>query len=382
MATQQFPDFQLPVREASSFILDSHLARRALRCREEGISLFLRDLVSEIDSLAQSCHLPEFTDHGLPHLCSLIDRASEWTVGDGTPLVDQLTFDESATLLIALLVHDLGMLSQNPDDEPPPSTVSFFDVATWVRRSHIARLRCLMSRVFDGSEHSQTVRGDLVQNAITVAELHGRWGWQFPDSLDPRTRGLAAIVAVVDLLDEDARRCDSRTLLSHRKGTVENKAHWIRHSLTSSRVMIKRNRVGVTIVSPAGTTSLIAPVFDALRNQYLLINAYKHELRPFGFQRLDIIFNMPAGLPDTSGEQLPLVGQIDEFATESALVYHLLNTFFPEALLDRSRIAPESLTHLENLDLASVDLALFEQVRSSMDFRSTQERSFRAILSR
>lgn len=76
-----------------------------------------------IHRLTASCYLPEFTDHGLSHVCSLVERISTWTCEQGTEasqlLVERLSADERATLLMAVLFHDIGMLSQRPDDLPP-----------------------------------------------------------------------------------------------------------------------------------------------------------------------------------------------------------------------------------------------------------------------
>jgi hypothetical protein len=118
------PDPDISLREARDFIFSSPLGRGALAALAwPQWPLVLHDLIEVIHRLVQSCHLPEFTDHGLPHLCSLIDRLSLWQSGGGQAVVEQLTPDESATLLLATLLHDLGMLSQNEADLPdnPPA---------------------------------------------------------------------------------------------------------------------------------------------------------------------------------------------------------------------------------------------------------------------
>lgn len=70
------PDPEIGLRDARDFILGSPLSRRALGCSQPFLFLFLHDLLEVVYRLVQSCHLPEFTDHGLPHLCSLVDRVS------------------------------------------------------------------------------------------------------------------------------------------------------------------------------------------------------------------------------------------------------------------------------------------------------------------
>src|SRR5206468_905627 len=121
------PDPEISLRDARDFIISSSLARRAMAGGPADMPLFLHDLLEIVHRLVQSCHLPEFTDHGLPHLCSLVDRVSRWetpSVGAASPesLCARLQPREAAILLIALLIHDLGMLSQNPIDLPDDAT--------------------------------------------------------------------------------------------------------------------------------------------------------------------------------------------------------------------------------------------------------------------
>ena len=68
--TRPLPDPDVSLRDARDFIVSTALARKALRCRWNLFPVALHDLVEVIHRLVQSCHLPEFTDHGLPHLCS------------------------------------------------------------------------------------------------------------------------------------------------------------------------------------------------------------------------------------------------------------------------------------------------------------------------
>ncbi|MBD3175425.1 MAG: hypothetical protein GF320_09595 [Armatimonadia bacterium] len=54
--------------DAADFILDSPLGRKAQQTADQpGVGVFLRDTIAEIYRLQLSCHLAEFTDHGLPH---------------------------------------------------------------------------------------------------------------------------------------------------------------------------------------------------------------------------------------------------------------------------------------------------------------------------
>ena len=123
---RSLPDPEINLRDARDFILSSLLARTALNGTDSSLALFLHDLLDAIYRLALSCHLPEFTDHGLPHLCSLVDRVSRWELpprpNNPRPyLCESLSSDEASVLLIALLIHDIGMLSQNPIDLPEGS---------------------------------------------------------------------------------------------------------------------------------------------------------------------------------------------------------------------------------------------------------------------
>src|SRR5207248_10095690 len=122
---RSLPDPDLSLRDASDFIFDSPLARRALEDPEpRNLAVFLREVIQAIYKLTVSCHLPEFTDHGLGHLYSLVDRLSRWTIigteANPKAVVEHADFrpKEAAILLLATLLHDIGMLSQRPEDLP------------------------------------------------------------------------------------------------------------------------------------------------------------------------------------------------------------------------------------------------------------------------
>src|SRR6266853_1131263 len=282
------PDPDLSLRDASDFIFDSALCRRALaNPRPPGLALILREFIAGIHRLTVSCHLPEFTDHGLGHLCSLVDRVSRWSApGSGAVpqlIVDGLSWEECAVLLLAILLHDIGMLSQRPEDLPPGSpheaAKHLRDVPTWVRRTHIPRMERVARRLFAGTALEPLLSEPVIQRAFIVAKAHGQWPWQWnPAEFTGRDAGLAALVAVADLLDEDSARCDSATLLRHRFGSAENCAHWIRHGLTAGRVIVESGRVFVRFARPPGSDAQLDPVFVALRNHFLLVRLYLREL--------------------------------------------------------------------------------------------------------
>jgi hypothetical protein len=152
------PDPDLSLRDASDFVFDSGLCRKALRNPSPpSLAVVLREIVSGIHRLTVSCHLPEFTHHGLGHLCSLVDRLSRWSASSSGAvpqlIVDGLSEEECAILLLGTLLHDIGMLSQRPEDLPPgsPQAVAkpLRDIPTWVRRTHIPRMERVARRLFD-----------------------------------------------------------------------------------------------------------------------------------------------------------------------------------------------------------------------------------------
>jgi hypothetical protein len=198
------PDPEINLRDARDFIIGSPLARRALLSSQPSLTLFLHDLLEVVYRLVQSCHLPEFTDHGLPHLCSLVERVSRWELPPTSGRVSQILCDvldpeEAAILLVALLIHDLGMLSQNPGDLPDDAPAVqrkalWSDVATWVRQTHVARLEKLLRRIMRGHDHQGILQSDFLKAALEVAKSHQRWPWEWSGDwkTQARLRGLAA----------------------------------------------------------------------------------------------------------------------------------------------------------------------------------------------
>jgi len=341
MVTDIF-DFKTDLRVASDFILSTSLCRKALQASlPGGTANIIRDIIHTIDQLVQSCHLPEFTDHGIAHLVSLIDRADQWTVGDDKFLVELLNPDETVMLVLAILTHDLGMLSQDPlDMETGESTKGMSNVASWVRKTHCKRLRRLLKRVLDIPGYTEFAQSHFFDLLCYIAMAHEEWSWQKKPQHYPQIRknttevmadgyqisadracGIAAVVAVCDILDEDYLRCDTETLILHRQGNVLNKAHWIRHLLTKERVYIKKNRFHVTfrwlqyerdhrglpvVNDPSGCQSGARRkiALDALKNQFssaLLYNddlsALKADLGDPSFREEDEMVPIPWNLP-------------------------------------------------------------------------------------
>jgi len=98
-------------------------------------------------------------------------------------VVEQVDFDSdhAAILLVATLVHDIGMLSQRPEDMPKPDDqlggFSQKDVPSWVRQTHIPRLRNLLERILEETEFRDHINHTIISRAIKVAQAHGKWPW-------------------------------------------------------------------------------------------------------------------------------------------------------------------------------------------------------------
>jgi len=339
-------DFKTDLRVASDFILSTSLCRKALEASlPGGTANIIRDIIKTVDLLVQSCHLPEFTDHGISHLVSLVDRADQWTVGDDKYLAELLNPDEAAVLILALLSHDLGMLSQDPlDMETVQSTKGMSNVANWVRTTHCKRLRELLKRTlkrYPNKRYPKFVQSNFFDLLCHVAMAHEEWSWQKQSQHYPNIRkvvavsdggykifadrvcGIAAVVAVCDILDEDSLRCDTETLLHHRQGNILNKAHWIRHLLTKDRVYIKKNKFEVTFRwlrygpderglniqnDPSGcqSGSRRKIALDALKNQFSSALLYNDDLSALKADLGDPTYNdeedemesIPWNLPD------------------------------------------------------------------------------------
>ncbi len=364
----------------------SSLMRKALDTTWPQFHVAVHDLVEEIERLAHSCHLPEFTDHALPHICSLVDRIAQWTCADGRNITEKLSPDQAAVLLVATLLHDLGMISQNegdlPDDASPEDTLSFTgDLPTWVRQTHVMRLPKLANRVAKSLDHEAFTQDHKFEDSICVAEAHQLWPWKWKGSLkgNPDYCSLASILAISDLLDEDCGRCDTKTLLHHRRGTELNVAHWIRHGLSQGRILIQNGQVTVHMVSPPQTTVIFGPVYAALRNHYRLIELYKNDLSPMGGTIINISFTPQSGNPQEESLQLADWDQLEGFETENAFAFQLLRTFMPEAINDVRLLDKGDISRLKAVKMEDVDLTLLRSADGDSGPRSFDERTFHAL---
>lgn len=386
---RDLPDPHLSLRDATDFVFDSLLARRALTDPEpRNLAILIREVVTLIYRLTTSCQMPEFTEHGLPHLCSLLDRVSHWTLktptSQGHFLIDQLTSTEAGQLLLAILIHDIGMLSQRPEDMPSGEeiwqTKSLRDVPYWVRATHVARLPKLLHRALKGTPLAPTLHDPLIDEAMRIAQAHGSWPWDKGfNGLGPRASALSAIVAIADLLDEDSNRCDIETLLNHRQGTHLNCAHWLRHGLTADRVLIREGRIAVELLAPPDTGNKLAPVFAGLRNHFRLALVYRDTLKPLAADALDVDFSPVDGCPTAPSSELQGWNVVPGFTSESALLYHLLSTFMPLGLLDSKRVVATEIARVTRFGMENVDLDDFYLIRGESEPRSGDEQVFRAL---
>jgi hypothetical protein len=292
--------------------------------------------------------------------------------------------EDTAILLTAILFHDIGMLSQRPEDlsEILVAGKEKMDLATWVRSTHVERMERLVFRLFhDVKDYQEILNSDQIRASLRVAKAHGSWPWNkgFSD-LVGKERGLAAIVAVVDLLDEDSGRCDTVTLMRHRQGTPLNIAHWIRHVLTRDRALVVKDRVEVHFVRPPRTNDQIIPVFAALRNHYRMIQLYNDALSLIDIGTVSPVFFPTRGRPRQTSPDLFGWNKISELPTQEALLFHLLDTFFPLSLRDSTRESDENLRRVAGLGMEPVDLSTYHEIRGMLEKRHPIEKSFYAIL--
>ena len=298
-----------------------------------------------------------------------------------------MSAEEAAALLVAIMVHDIGMLSQRaedlPDDDPQRTVKSLGNTANWVRRTHIARLPGLVTRLFAHTQHSSLLEHPVLLRALAIGRAHGVWPWEVGfTTLSGRDAGLAAVVAVADLLDEDAHRCDTTTLLGHRSGTTANMAHWVRHTLTCNRVLVEGGCVTVKLARPPATDGLFAPCFSALRNHYRLTLLYQEALSRLSATILRVEFSPATGVPSEEVATLAAWDQIPEFGTPRALLFHLLQTFMPVALLDARRVPADVIARTTGLGMESVDLQWMTELMGAVEARSPFEAAFRSLLTK
>lgn len=165
---RQFPNFTHDLDKAKKFILSTELCKLAVKANlPEDTEKIIASIIEIIHTLSLSCHLQEFTDHGLPHIVSLINRANMWTGQDRKHIYKKLSSYEAALLVIGLLIHDIGMLSQNPIDLEGDSGKGMLDIASWVRKTHCARIPRLLERLIS-KEFPSFAETDFFRLAIRI----------------------------------------------------------------------------------------------------------------------------------------------------------------------------------------------------------------------
>lgn len=383
------PDQDSPLRDAADIILQSKLGRKALLFHDyKEFPLFLNDLMREIHKLTLSCHLPEFTNHGLDHLCSLVSRISEWsgTKTDAREFIcDKFDADDAAALLIAVLIHDIGMLSQRLEDLEQPLTDPRYsgDIGSpnWIRLTHIPRMKKLVMRLFqDNQDYDTLLRSPFMNSVFCIAKAHGYWPHdpEFAD-LPCRDQGLAAVLAISDLLDEDSSRCDTETLFQHRNYTQLNLVHWIRHALTLGKAWVKSSKAVIRLGCIPGTDSSMEPVYCALRNHYRLSQLYGDALECIEVERILPEF-CPDGFPTEQIDQLSDWTAIPLIPDQYSLMSTLLLSFMPEAKLDAMSVSNDFIDKAITLGFEKVDLSCLYSTMHSGVISSDIEKEFNKLV--
>lgn len=361
-----YPDFDIERAQAFNFIMECYLAQRALVDPPfHNYTNIVRFLVEESDRLADNCHMPEFTNHALPHICSIVQRASTWGEADGW--INKLSTAEAGYLLIALIIHDLGMLSQDARDLPDVDRISsrkgMSDLAWWVRSTHVTRLPKLIKRLLEDYCREDPELDTHLDIIIQIAASHSVWPWQDKFSPDVRNaetlgmdierlRGLNAVVAVSDLLDEDSSRCDTATLIRHKHGSNLNIAHWIRHSLTKEVMDVKDQTIQVKFRRLPNVPRDFSVVYSVLQNHYRLILLYQEDLASIDALIREIKFCKSRVFDDIS-QDMRIWKELPDF--KYCLIPRLLSTFENEAKGNVS-LENEEGKRLKQIGIERVDL--------------------------
>lgn len=367
-------------------ILSSALGRKAVetskvyrRGRPCAANL-LRECVEEIEKLARHCQLPEFTEHGLPHLLSMIRRIDTWTTRAGNAILDNMDPDEAFVLFLSVLTHDIGMLTQNEQDLADSERARFSRVSTdlpsWVRRTHVPRLRKILVRLFS-RDYPDFVQSDWFRLCCAVAESHQGWPGdhyylnlmdcaQLCSSSPRRFSGLAGVLAVADLLDEDSSRCDSMTLFINKFGNLMNRAHWLRHMLTCEQLRVTSGEVLVNFRVPSNLNGKTENALRGLRNHLRLSERYNTVLC-----HLDAMVRVTFDDKRELGEEVPNLPSLSLLLCQPDL--HLMRTFWEEALPRASaECPPGSCVEQNGVQLETVDWSMLDRVLGSAGLRSAR----------
>ena len=339
---KNIPEFNAEYAQVVEYIFDSDLAKKTFQDPPfKNYNNILRETLAAIDRLSDNCHMPEFTNHALPHICSVIKRASEWGVNSGW--IEKISSQESGYLLLALVIHDIGMLSQDsshlPDNKKIDSKKGMSEISTWVRKTHVDRLEKLFFSIV--ADQSKGIE-DSIKLIIEMASTHSVWPWEakFDVSTDlckksnvnkENILSLCAVIAVTDLLDEDSNRCDTITLIKHKHGTIENISHWIRHALTVSVSAVENKKIRIKFRTLPNLPSDFIKVYQALRNHYRLIKLYNSHLCHIGGEIDGVEFDPSDKVDyfDSISESLSIWNAHIEL--KNNITRRIMDTFMPEA---------------------------------------------------
>lgn len=384
----RYPDFDVERSQSLSFIMGCSIAQKAFEDPPfRNYTNIVRSLIEEADRLADNCHMPEFTNHALPHICSIVHRASAWASSDGW--IDTLSPQEAGYLLLALIIHDLGMLSQDARDLPDAELISsrkgMSDLQSWVRRTHVPRLPKLTKRSLQNYRKEDSELEDHLKVIIHIAASHSAWPWQ--DEFDhdtvlteklgltaSRLRGLNAVVAVSDLLDEDSNRCDTATLIRHKHGSNTNIAHWIRHALTASVDDVFQQTVRVQFRQIPNVPEDFPVVYRVLRNHYRIVLFYQSDLKAIGAEIKNVIFvsdGRASMVKDELSDKMRIWEEIPDF--KYCLIPRLLGTF-EKAAKNQAELKGELRRRLDQVGMESVDLSMYQNFLSPSSPQTDEER--------
>lgn len=389
---KEIPAFDIELSQSVDYILGSGLAKKAFEEPPfKNYGNILVELIESIDRLADNCHMPEFTNHAMPHVCSIVKRASEWGEKDGW--LQAASPGEAACLLMALAIHDIGMLSQDsknlPDGERENYIKGLSDLSNWVRRTHVIRIDKLVKSLLADylKDHDQNLKAHL-NVIIGMAESHDKWPWEpgfVSREEDILQAGLKAervaafngVIAVCDLLDEDCSRCDTLTLLRHHHGTTENRAHWLRHGLTKRVDGVKDHRVVIELRRLDCPDPRMEMVYRTLRNHYRLIKLYNESLKHIQGEITYVEFSPGDGIPEAEDEiskGLEVYREYPEFRHD--LAPQLMTTFMKEA---RNQDGEDEATRrrLDRIGLERVDLSQMKEFFRPASLLYPEERVIR-----
>ncbi len=369
---KEIPSFNIELAQATDYILGCPLAKKAFSCPPfNNFTNIVTDIICWIDRLADNCHMPEFTNHALPHICSIVKRASEWGESDGW--LKKAKPQEAGYLLIALLIHDIGMLSQDsrdlPEDEKLQNMKGLSDISGWVRRTHVIRIEKLVKKFLENYTKEDPPLSNHLDVIIGMAQSHAKWPWD-PDFVtrkeqiasvgleEDRIGAFNAVIAVCDLLDEDCERCDTITLIKHRYGTITNRAHWIRHALTKQVAGVHNHKIVVQFRSLPSKSPHLEILYRTLRNHYRLVKLYQENLAVIRAQILHLDFEPGDGIPeekdDEISKELSCYRDIPELRDD--VVPQLLATFMKEAR-NQDNGNKDIRKRLDEIGLETMDLS-------------------------